>query len=935
MAEQIKLAQFELDTSRLEKSLDSLQDKYFNLKKEQKGYSDQSKEAQKQINDLVKVQKLLSESSGDNTKEIEKYQKEIDGLVDTQKGLFKEEQKVINQQKSVRKEIGQTTKQLNSYTDSESKLTSLIDLGNEALKRNINNKNDAKEANIALNEVSNQLNPSIEEEARLLEEVNAQIDKNTEFIKENTSEIGKQKINIGNYKDDIVEAAQAINPLNGGIAGFSARAKEAGGVGKLMATSLKSITKASLAFIATPLGALLAVLVGAFALVKNAMNRSEKATNKISKVFTIFSGITNKLLKYLEPLGDFLIDGLVAGFELAGKAAEKSIKLISTGLRFLGFDSASKNVAKFGNDMVQASKDAQVLADAEANLVVQQRKSQLIQLDYQKEAEKARQIRDNTNLTIKERIKANEDLSLVLQKQLLDEMRIAESALLVANLRIQTEGQTKDALDAQAEALTTIADIQERITGQESEQLTNRVSLQKEASDKAKEFAQQEADRKQAEIDSIIENSRQELDFFVATQGFKKKSSEETYEFNKKLLEKELADAKLNYEKGKISKTEYETEKLNIGANFAQSNAELAIENAELEFEALLSGNEKILSNTQFLSEEQFKIKQEALTKNLEAEQEYQRQRLENGVINEAEYNTAINEINETNRLANEQLQLERNQAENEKKLLDIETKKLIQQDNFIAQAELEKQQNAILRQQEIDNAEQTGASIADINTKYAELNNKIEQQKNANKVGLAANAFSSLATILGEESKAGKAAAIAQTTITTYQSAISAFNSLSGIPIVGPVLGGIAAAAAVASGLAAVKKITSTKTATANKKPSYARGVIGLRGAGDGTSDDINAKLSAGESVITARATQMFPNELSAINQAGGGVGLNASSNVTQQNEIQKRADDSKMLEAMAEAVAIGAEKGTNKGSQEGMIGLSEHREIIKNAQF
>ena len=66
------------------------------------------------------------------------------------------------------------------------------------------------------------------------------------------------------------------------------------------------------------------------------------------------------------------------------------------------------------------------------------------------------------------------------------------------------------------------------------------------------------------------------------------------------------------------------------------------------------------------------------------------------------------------------------------------------------------------------------------------------------------------LAGIFGEESKAGKAAAIAQTTIETYKGATSAFASLSGIPVVGPVLGGIAAAAAVAAGIANVKKITS-----------------------------------------------------------------------------------------------------------------------------
>ena len=55
---------------------------------------------------------------------------------------------------------------------------------------------------------------------------------------------------------------------------------------------------------------------------------------------------------------------------------------------------------------------------------------------------------------------------------------------------------------------------------------------------------------------------------------------------------------------------------------------------------------------------------------------------------------------------------------------------------------------------------------------------------------------------------KIQKAANIAQATIDTYASAVSSYNSLSGIPVVGPVLGGAAAAAAVTAGLLNIKSI-------------------------------------------------------------------------------------------------------------------------------
>ncbi len=73
-----------------------------------------------------------------------------------------------------------------------------------------------------------------------------------------------------------------------------------------------------------------------------------------------------------------------------------------------------------------------------------------------------------------------------------------------------------------------------------------------------------------------------------------------------------------------------------------------------------------------------------------------------------------------------------------------------------------------------------------------------------------ASSTAGNLATIFGEESKAGKAFAITQATIDTFASANSAYKSMAGIPVVGPALGGIAAAAAVAAGLKNVQAIKS-----------------------------------------------------------------------------------------------------------------------------
>lgn len=74
--------------------------------------------------------------------------------------------------------------------------------------------------------------------------------------------------------------------------------------------------------------------------------------------------------------------------------------------------------------------------------------------------------------------------------------------------------------------------------------------------------------------------------------------------------------------------------------------------------------------------------------------------------------------------------------------------------------------------------------------------------------IDMAASTFGNMASILGEESKAGKAFATAQATIDTFKAANSAYAAMSGIPIVGPALGAAAAAAAIVAGIANVKKI-------------------------------------------------------------------------------------------------------------------------------
>ncbi len=78
-------------------------------------------------------------------------------------------------------------------------------------------------------------------------------------------------------------------------------------------------------------------------------------------------------------------------------------------------------------------------------------------------------------------------------------------------------------------------------------------------------------------------------------------------------------------------------------------------------------------------------------------------------------------------------------------------------------------------------------------------------------KVAFASAGIDAVTNLAAEGTKAYKGSAAAQALIDTYKAAQAAYASLAGIPVVGPVLGIAAAAAAVVSGLRNVRKILST----------------------------------------------------------------------------------------------------------------------------
>jgi hypothetical protein len=75
-----------------------------------------------------------------------------------------------------------------------------------------------------------------------------------------------------------------------------------------------------------------------------------------------------------------------------------------------------------------------------------------------------------------------------------------------------------------------------------------------------------------------------------------------------------------------------------------------------------------------------------------------------------------------------------------------------------------------------------------------------------------AADALGNLANIIGEQTAAGKALAIASATINTINSAVLAYQRGLEVPFIGTILAPINAAIAAAAGIANIKKIAAVK---------------------------------------------------------------------------------------------------------------------------
>lgn len=621
--------------------------------------------------------------------------------------------------------------------------------------------------------------------------------------------------------------------------GYS-RAQKAAAIGTEIMSGALRIFKVAL--ISTGIGAILVLLGSLIAY----FSKTQRGVDAVSKVLAGLGAAFDVIIDRLSKVGGALVKLFSGDFS----GAFNDMKDAASGL---------------GDELLREAKAAyqleaalQAVKDKEIGLIT-------VQAARKKKIEELRLAAKDEEKDLKERANLLQQAGDIEKQVLADKLSIAKEEARISQEKLDMGESSRDDIKANAEAQAKVTDLEieslklQRSIEAEKQGLLKRARAEEESAAKARLAESQKL------TDAAIKESKTKLDIFLAENKEEKKSLADSISFEEQARDKRLAIVRSEVEAGKKTVSEGELAELQIKQEFLQKQKDLTVDYANEELQIYLDAHQKRIAEGQLLTDALVQQEVDRLQAIRNKEAEFQAERLKQGEINQREYNSIIAEVDAEYQNGKTEVETQLAEQKKEAQAVDIENQRALDAERLDYDLGLQLATLDQRKQQELDAAEQTGADKTLIEAKYADASKEIAKTVRDNKVSLAADAFGNLAEILGKESKAGKAAAIAQTTITTYQSATSAFNSLSGIPIVGPVLGAIAAAAAIAAGLANVRKIASTKPASVKAEKGALFEINGKRHAQGGTQfwgeDGTHFEAEQGEliGVMNRRAAMAF----------------------------------------------------------------------------
>lgn len=470
-------------------------------------------------------------------------------------------------------------------------------------------------------------------------------------------------------------------------------------------------------------------------------------------------------------------------------------------------------------------------------------------------------------------------------------------------------------------------------------------TIRKAANDEENARRKEQADKARAHLEEQLKWQKEAVEDYVKTNSAVAQSLKERLAIEEKGMRDRLDILEIEKTKGLIKQKEYEKEKKEIEREFLKTKVELSIEAVKKEAEQYEAQNKsKIDSETRLTSElivqEQarqdaiYQVKVEALEKekklkqdahdwdyNAESEYQQQLQALKD------DHDTQSRELRKQADQQEKELKKQNDELDFQERIARLESEGAGEYEIKYAQLENE---NALAIQKADEqheagqlSDEQYQSTLELIRKNYAKRKMAIDKSVEDAKLQGFQSVLGQIKGLVGEQTALGKAAAIAETTINTYMAAQKAYSAMAAIPVVGPALGAVAAAAAVASGLMNVAKISSTDVKYEKggllKGKSHNEGGIPFTVAGRG-----GFEAEGGEYIVNKRATAMYFPVLEAINRSAGYGNYNpvymAAGGVIKQLP-DAQIDYKEMMNAIKEGAMQGTQAGAYEGAMQGSL--------------
>lgn len=720
-------------------------------------------------------------------------------------------------------------------------------------------------------------------------EIDIDIESNVEPSLKQLRELKKQLKETAAGSAEFKKLSNEIDDLEDKLKGAKAGATDwidslenAGGPLGMVGRGINSMKVAFTSFNTALKASIIGLIVSALGGLVAAFSQNEIAMKKLQPIFIQLQRILGGIFRAMEPLLDIFVEMAMAVLP----AVTKGIGIFYSGLFgvFMFIKNVGLGVANilkgiFTLDFSMAEKGFEQLKNSVTDAAGAAKEAYARFQSGTKETTKIEQEEiDKRNAANK---KANEDREKQNQEALEKKKKSLDAEI---QLEINKDNTSKENLKKLLDERLKLEMQGQKLTNSE------RLLLEQEYQQKLDKALEEDQKKKDEDEKKRLERKSRELDALITLEIDKTNTS--TQELQR------LLDERMNIELQNVELSE--AEKNVIRAKYAKQLTD-----------AIKSDEEK-----------RKKDRQDKLVEELNAT----RGSIDEQVRIYEQFNEEI--LNSESYTAGEKIRII---DENNKKILDLQKSRFDEQRNLVELDLIEgelTQMEALNKQKQI--LDQEALYYKDLHDKkkitdrdytaflkqngqaQMAIDKSVLDAKTAN-FEATSNLLSGIASLVGEQTKAGKALAIASATIDTY----SAANKVLADPTPMPTFLRFAlAAGAIIRGLVSVKKIVETKLPVsgggtvgspggqpANTPPSVIN--VGAKkmadggmvsGPGTSTSDSIPALLSDGEFVVNARSTQLFKPLLTAINDAGAlpqfAVGGLVKKNQPQQDNSERIAE-------------------------------------------